>query len=252
MSDAKRGRPAMPDAEKRQQIGVRTSPALKADLERAAGENGRSVAQEAELRLVQSFEQDARAGDAETTRLLSMIANEIAAIQQTTGKRWHRDLTTWAAVSEALYRGAIVTMRPDNAADDETVTRAWDSYWGISQGKRHVVDELREAGLTVPDRTPRYGGVFEKALTSERRLVTKAIDTLTVDAAEKDRLRVLVKGLVLLDHEEEQALKRFKTAIEPYTQAETKGRQLYHEQASERTAKLAAIAGAIRDSEHGA
>lgn len=58
-----RGRPPKPDAEKRQQIGVRTSPALKAMLEAAAAENGRSVAQEAELRLLASF-------DAETLRLI--------------------------------------------------------------------------------------------------------------------------------------------------------------------------------------
>jgi len=48
------GRP--PSAVRRQQIGVRTSPSLKAQLEEAARTNGRSVAQEAELRLIASFD----------------------------------------------------------------------------------------------------------------------------------------------------------------------------------------------------
>ena len=48
------GRP--PSSVRRQQIGVRTSPILKAKLEDAARSNGRSVAQEAELRLIASFD----------------------------------------------------------------------------------------------------------------------------------------------------------------------------------------------------
>lgn len=50
-----RGRPRKPDGEKRQQIGVRLSPSLKAALETAAAANCRSVAQESEWRLEQSF-----------------------------------------------------------------------------------------------------------------------------------------------------------------------------------------------------
>jgi len=48
MTESKRGRPALPEDKKRTQIGVRTSPGLKADLEQAAQENQRSVGQEAE------------------------------------------------------------------------------------------------------------------------------------------------------------------------------------------------------------
>ncbi|RYG86879.1 MAG: hypothetical protein EON58_21230 [Alphaproteobacteria bacterium] len=50
-----RGRPRLSPGQKRQQIGVRTSPSLKTALEAAAAANCRSVAQEAEWRLERSF-----------------------------------------------------------------------------------------------------------------------------------------------------------------------------------------------------
>lgn len=69
------GRPAKPIHEKRQQIGVRTSSALKAMLENAAAENGRSVAQEAEFRLENSFLAD------DVRSICSAILSEIERIK---------------------------------------------------------------------------------------------------------------------------------------------------------------------------
>lgn len=62
-----RGRPEMLPENRRQQIGVRTSPLLKARLEVAALANGRSVAAEAEARLDRSFY-----GDDVMTRLAAI------------------------------------------------------------------------------------------------------------------------------------------------------------------------------------
>lgn len=54
----KQGRPALPNERKRQQIGVRCGTPLKSALEASAAINGRSVAAEAEIRLLKSFWKD--------------------------------------------------------------------------------------------------------------------------------------------------------------------------------------------------
>jgi hypothetical protein len=253
MTEAKRGRPAMPEAERRQQIGVRTSPALKADLERASGENGRSIAQEAELRLVQSFEQDARAGDTETARLLSMIANDIAAIQRITGKRWHRDLATWAAVSESLCKGAVIAMRPDPITDDEIVSGAWETLWAITQGKERLVEDLRSSGVPVSSNPARRLGMFAGGTADASRAQDfAALDSLAIADGERKRLHGILTGLVLMDQAQGKAQQAFKDALAPYTEAEAKGRAAYHQQAAEQAAKLAAIASATAGGGDGA
>ena len=54
-----RGRPALPpEAGKRHPLGIRTTAELKKKIEAAAAESGRSIAQEIELRLERSFDQD--------------------------------------------------------------------------------------------------------------------------------------------------------------------------------------------------
>lgn len=103
MSESRRlGRPSKSDSEKRQQIGVRTSPELKALLENAASVNGRSVAQESELRLLESFKDEDRSGGKRThsvMRLLAALANDV---QLRMGKAWFDDYAAWCAYRELI------------------------------------------------------------------------------------------------------------------------------------------------------
>ena len=102
METRKIGRPPKSESDRRQQIGVRTSPSLKMRLEQAAASNGRSVAQEAELRLVQSFEADDLVGGPEKRRLAVQIASEIARAEAASGKGRASDLATHIAATKLI------------------------------------------------------------------------------------------------------------------------------------------------------
>lgn len=251
MTDKRRGRPALPEAERRQQIGVRTAPSLKADLERAAAENGRSVAQEAELRLVQSFEAERQAGGRETARLLSMLANEIALIEMRTRKAWHRDLTTWAAVAEMFSKGPLRRLRPDRYNDDEVVGEAWSALWKVRQQKEPLLNELRNEGLFAEDlpdtSTTSRRGIFGAMMFSDKesllnrtplRRAIQARADLSDD--HKERVEGLVDKLVSLDADERVAIKAHRDALQPYFDAEHRGRELYAVQLREAVSRARA------------
>lgn len=255
MSETKRGRPAIPEAERRQQIGVRTSPGLKSDLERAAAENGRSVAQEAELRLVDSFESERRAGGVETAHLLRMMADQIAMIERATGKRWHRDLTTWAAVAEAIAKGPIQQLRPDRTTDDEVANEAWDQLWQIMQEKSGHIERLRGGGLHASRQPePTVAGASDALgsyVDTKRTALRLAVEALQISDAERDQLRMALAALIVLDAAEADAEKKFHAAIDPYIQAEKRGQELFAANFSEREARNARMSAA-RSASYGA
>lgn len=146
MVEKRRGRPSLPEDQKRQQIGVRVSPELKAELEAVAASNGRSVAQEAELRLLQSF---ADGFDPTTTALLRDIGKEIMQVQKATKGRWFKSVKTWGAVAAALERGAFVRAKPDFAADDEALADAWDHYVEADTEHSQIIAELDKLGFVA-------------------------------------------------------------------------------------------------------
>jgi hypothetical protein len=248
MTETKRGRPTLPEGERRQQIGVRTSPALKADLERAAGDNGRSVAQEAELRLVDSFEAERRSGSPETAQLMRMLADQIAVIERTTGKRWHKDLTTWAAVAEAAAKGPVQQLRPDRTTDDELANEAWDALWAIIMEKQQYIETLRGAGLHVPRRpqparagaTDALGSYIDLNRTSLRR----AIDALSISEDDRDKLREAIAGIIVLDEAETKAESHFLESVRPYLEAEARGRELFAAKITEKETRSAIMSAA--------
>lgn len=241
MSEVKRGRPALPEAEKRQQIGVRTSPTLKLDLERAAGENGRSVAQEAELRLIESFEVERRAGTGETAQLLRMIADQIAMIERTTGKRWHRDLMTWAAAAEAIAKGPVQQLRPDKSTDDEVANEAWGALWAIIVEKQGHLDKLRSAGLHISARpeaaTPGAIDALGGYVDLTRSNIRQAVEALSIGDDERDQLKTALTNVLVLDAAEREAEQVFIEAVRPFVEAEAHGRRLYAALASEKAAR---------------
>lgn len=109
----KGGRPRHGAEVKSVAVALKTTPTIKAALEKAAAENGHSVTREVEMRLDASLMNDATDVTAQTRTLLSELAREIERAEQLTGKRWHTDLRTWAMVREALASGPIVRRCPD-------------------------------------------------------------------------------------------------------------------------------------------
>jgi hypothetical protein len=89
-----RGRPALPTEEvKRHALGIRTTKGLKDALQHAAESSGRSVAQEIEFRLEQSFRQEAYARDLREMLALALGA-DVAAITLAMGLAI-RDVARW-------------------------------------------------------------------------------------------------------------------------------------------------------------
>ena len=87
----RRGRPALPPTEgKRVPLNMRTTLDTRAKLEKAAKESGRSLAQEIEFRLEQSFRDKAALieafGGRKTYDVLRVLGSVAAQIQTRTGK----------------------------------------------------------------------------------------------------------------------------------------------------------------------
>ena len=261
MTESKRGRPALPEEQKRQQIGVRTSPSLKASLEAAAAENGRSVAQEAEWRLQRSFEDEERAGGDHTASLLRMVAAEIEKIEAVTGKRWSKNLKTWAAVARMFQFGPIRQVRPDKTSDDEAVMRPWNKLYNAREEKRSICGTLAAVGVfavadlpetpSKPHRglfgssarhgaasssvgSPNITGLLARYAESEsvapsRDKERQRVRDLGEDEATIADLLALIDKLEELDEVHRQASADWSKALEPYHEAEAEGVKLYQE-----------------------
>jgi hypothetical protein len=270
MTDTKRGRPALPEEQKRQQIGVRTSLDMKRALEIAAERNGRSVAQEAEWRLQQSIDDEKRAGGEHTASLLRIVAAEIEKIEGMTRKHWNKDLATWAAVARMFQTGPIQQLRPDRTSDDEIVMEAWRRLTEAREQKRQVCDilvglgvlaspELPEArrprklglfGTSAATGTAGSGGALDLAALAARYLGQPSADgksreaervrvrALDADEQTTKDLMAMVDELERLDELHRIAEADWTEATEPYRQEEERGRQLFREMMQNRAQEL--------------
>ena len=109
----KRGRPPLPPTEgKREVITLRVTGELRRRLNSAALETGRSMSQEAELRIEWSFQRDddrhASFGGLDKYRLAQWISFSIQMAEDITGKRFRRDRETTniaiSAINEMLQK----------------------------------------------------------------------------------------------------------------------------------------------------
>jgi hypothetical protein len=149
----KRGRPPKPEEEvRRHPIGVRTTRALKEKIEDAAAATGRSVAQEVEARLEQSF----RPGAEHISVPLDLIEAMIKLTEFQTGERWNEDLMTWIAVKK-LVVALLDTNRPaaPNQEDVREAIRAWeeqrDRWTDFGAGSGLKLEVLKGEPLLAPD-----------------------------------------------------------------------------------------------------
>ncbi|MGE3745860.1 MAG: hypothetical protein AB7G25_09175 [Sphingomonadaceae bacterium] len=110
---------------KRAQIPVRTTPANRNRLAEAAKISGKSLTQEIEQRLENSFKVEDRDGGPATHWLLNLLASEIALVESHTGKTWNADVATWSAVRTRL-RTKLDQIRPPFVNTDRISTLSRD------------------------------------------------------------------------------------------------------------------------------
>lgn len=101
----RRGRPPSPDkAEKPGEfVGFRSPRELKAKLERAAHDAGRSISTEAQFRLEQSFETDELFAGPTTRAFAMLLAATVAEVEGKTGQSWLSDAATYKRALVAIY-----------------------------------------------------------------------------------------------------------------------------------------------------
>lgn len=83
-------------------MNMKTSPELRARIEKAARESGLSMAQEVERRVLASIEADDAAGGSHNAALLRLMSAAIEMAENRAGARWTKDLRAWAAVKHAV------------------------------------------------------------------------------------------------------------------------------------------------------
>ena len=104
-----RGRPPKtPGEPKRSSFNTRIRSKLKSQLEHAAVKAGRSMSEEIEYRLEQSFVQETAARDAigpsHVYPLMKMLGSTVTLIEEGTGKKWRDDRFTHVLVMKTIDR----------------------------------------------------------------------------------------------------------------------------------------------------
>lgn len=109
-------RPRKAAAEKRSApLSVRVTPDLHERLRAASEEASRTISQEIELRLRESFNQDQRFGGPFLYALFRVLAERISEIEHQTGAKWHKDRFTYDQVKDCVD-GVVEHFRPRGRA----------------------------------------------------------------------------------------------------------------------------------------
>lgn len=219
-------RPKKKDGDKRKAVSFRLDGEAFQHLETAAQSNGHSLGAETERRLAALV-----GADEQTVQLLSSIAKEIAEIERTQRKgRWHKALTSWAAVAHMLRTGPIMLTRPEAAGDDEIVTAAYDAWQALVSERTKIIDTVAEIGITWTQQpfVPKGlgSGLFASGArpldirAAERKLIA-ALDDAEAEAVlieKHDRVQEL-------DREIEKAKDAWWQETAPYWEAEKEGQE---------------------------
>ncbi len=166
---------ATPDGEgKRVPLMARTTIGLRQALEKAAGESGRSLAQEVELRLEKSFQTDqlldAFIGeDLSSHNVMRAFAASFKFNQLASGKRWVDDYETLWCIKQSLERLSRNLLGMDALPPDQPAGRSDEEHMALlRRGDLIAEGILRDLGLSIPTRT---AGLRESAIKafSEKR-----------------------------------------------------------------------------------
>lgn len=220
------GRPPHHEGEtKKAAIAVRTAPSIRDALKAAAAAAGRSVTQEVEARLSASLERDAGQRSAETELLLNRIAAEIAEIEKMPGmKRWHRDRTTAGAVLEMFARRPKSWVRTDDPSEDEIVKQALEELFNVQEERAKLERALVELGIQ-PQNSRSLNALAP--LMPSRWRERENLEKVELSPQMRNLVNTLLDQLETIDAREEAANVRYRDAVQPYWEAEDKGRHIY-------------------------
>lgn len=211
------GRPAKLDKDRRKPVTLRLDPVSRERLESMAAASGRSLGKEIEARIVATM-----GFDAPGIQLVDKLGAGISELTKLNKKkRWHIDLTGWAAVAEYLAEGPIHDWRPNSEIDADFVNSACDPLLEVDELADELVRGLAKLGVSVsPER--KIHGLLK---LNNRTLERAAIDKIP-DGELKSSAIDLHTQLANLDDEREDRARAFHKAMEPYVEAEESGRQL--------------------------
>lgn len=211
------------------QIGVRVGPQLKDQIEAAAAASGRSLAQETELRIVESFELDSLLSDARTKALLIEAANEFARAEDLSGQKWHEDVATHEAAS-LLVADLFARHRPKDA-DFERGSALWREIEEVRTKINGLDAFLQKCGVLTdqrnaliaqaPGSTPVLSETPEECWFDPNRpgerIEGEVLDFLREQLAQRE---------TLLSYEGELEL-RMEETMRPRWDARARGKQLH-------------------------
>lgn len=131
------------DEAKRHNVSLRVTPAVMAKLDAAIAENGRSLAQELERRVSQSFEIEDELGGPEGVALHRRIAWAIKRADEQAGSRWTESPTAfWSALG--AIEGALEELHPPYSGEDgELVNRHYFAKEQAQQGYDASYEKLK-------------------------------------------------------------------------------------------------------------
>ncbi len=225
------GRRLLKAEERRSLLSARFDPSVRHQIQAQAEANGRSAAAEIEARVRATI-----ALDAVGLELVERIGSEISALnRRNQGKRWHKDLTTWAATAEMMAIGPIQDLKPMNPVDADVQEAAQQPLHEIYYKQDALVWKLGQLGVTVA-RTRTIGGLLR---LNSRDLERAGIDKISA-SQDRDQAIAVHEMLISLDDAHDQALLRYKEAMEPYEKAEEQGRELYRDHLTSEAARAQA------------
>jgi hypothetical protein len=176
MTETKRGRGRPPKADeevKRHALGVRTTRYLKERLEAAAAMTGRSLAQEVEHRLEQSFRSDPHIG-----LPLDLLRNMIEAAEVRTGQQWTDDYMTWVAVKKASE--LVLSMHRPEPPNRAAINEAEVEF--VRQAERWKSDPIM--GERLVDGTSTFDFPAYEAAAADRESAREQLRTAAATAKE--------------------------------------------------------------------
>lgn len=177
MADGVRGRPRHGDTEKRKALNLRTTDEMRALLEAAAVEGGRSLTQEVERRLASTFKVSASAQTSALGPMLRRLATVVDLAEQRTGKQWDTDPETFWAV-RAGFNDLVDRLMPEEPDWAASTAR------GNNDGYVDRINDWKTLGVDIARSVLPLAWRHPGLKASEVKLNLPTVDAHPVSAAE--------------------------------------------------------------------
>jgi hypothetical protein len=176
---------ATPDGEgKRVPLMARTTIGLRQALEEAAGESGRSLAQEVEFRLEKSFQTDQLldafiGDDLSSHNVMRAFATAFKYNQIVSEKRWVDDYATLWCIKQSLERITRNLLGLDASPPKQQENMSDDEYAALLRRGDLIAERiLRDLGLSIPTQTEGLRDLAVKSFSETRARSKKSSDKI--------------------------------------------------------------------------